>query len=250
MTSREMLGEAPTRRFVLGMAAGGALAAVWPGRGAMAAAGAPVLSGTEFHLDIAALPINVTGRPRTAMGINGQTPGPILHWREGDAITLAVTNRLTEPTSIHWHGVRVPSPMDGVPGLSFGGIAPGETFVFRFPLHQSGTYWYHSHSALQEQSGVHGPIVIEPKGGYADRFDRDYVVMLADWTDENPETVLSNLKMQSDYYNFHRRTLGTFIEDVNRQGLTATMSDRLMWGQMRMSRPISSTSRAPPTLIW
>ena len=160
---------------------------------------APVLSGTEFQLEIGPVPMNVTGRPMTATGINGRIPAPILRWREGDTVTLAVTNRLSEPTSIHWHGVRTPSPMDGVPGLSFRGIPPGKTFVYRFPVHQSGTYWYHSHSGFQEQTGVYGPIVIEPKGGYAQAFDRDYVVMLSDWTDENPETVVSNLKFQSEY---------------------------------------------------
>jgi CopA family copper-resistance protein len=174
-------------------------------------------------------------KPEDSTAINGQIPAPILCWREGDTITLAVTNRLSEPTSIHWHGVRTPSPMDGVPGLSFTGIPPGQTFVYRFPVHQSGTYWYHSHSAFQEQTGVYGPIIIEPKGGYAHPFDRDYVVFLSDWSDEKSDTIVSNLKFQSDYYNFHQRTLGTFIDDVNRKGLAETVSDRLMWGQMRMS---------------
>ena len=150
-------------------------------------------------------------------------------------MTLAVTNRLSEPTSIHWHGVRTPSPMDGVPGLSFQGIPPGATFVYRFPVHQSGTYWYHSHSGFQEQTGIYGPIVIVPKGGYAEAFDRDYVVMLSDWTDESPDTIVSNLKFQSDYYNFHQRTLGTFMEDAGTKGLAPTVADRLEWGKMRMS---------------
>jgi len=181
------------------------------------------------------VPVNLTGRVTTATSINGQLPAPILRWREGDTVTLAVTNRLSEPTSIHWHGVRTPSPMDGVPGLSFAGIPPGQTFIYRFPIHQSGTYWYHSHSAFQEQTGVYGPIIIEPKGGYAHPFDRDYVVFLSDWSDESPDTIISNLKFRSDYYNFHQRTLGTFIEEVNRKGLAETVSDRMMWGQMRMS---------------
>jgi CopA family copper-resistance protein len=125
--------------------------------------------------------------------------------------------------------------MDGVPGLSFQGIPPGETFVYRFPVHQSGTYWYHSHSGFQEQTGVYGPIVIEPKGGYPQGFDRDYVVMLSDWSDESPETIVSHLKFQSDYYNYGQRTLGTFVDDAQRQGLAATVTDRLEWGRMRMS---------------
>lgn len=195
----------------------------------------PLLSGTKFDLEIATMPFNVTGRRQVATAINGQIPAPILRWREGDTVTLAVTNRLSEPTSIHWHGIRTPSPMDGVPGLSFAGIPPGETFVYEFPVRQSGTYWYHSHSAFQEQTGVYGAIVIEPKGGYARAFDRDYVVLLSDWTDEAPHTLLSNLKFQSDYYNYNRRTLSTFISDVRDKGLGETISDRLMWGKMRMS---------------
>ncbi len=223
------------RRFVQGVAAAGAVASAWPLNRAFAMPGEPVLSGTEFQLEIGPVPVNITGRPTVGTAINGQIPAPILRWREGDTITLAVTNRLSEPTSIHWHGVRTPSPMDGVPGLSFTGIPPGQTFVYRFPVHQSGTYWYHSHSALQEQTGVYGPIIIEPKGGYAHPFDRDYVVFLSDWSDEKPDSIVGNLKFQSDYYNFHQRTLGTFIDDVNRNGLSETVSDRLMWGQMRMA---------------
>jgi CopA family copper-resistance protein len=223
------------RRFVQGIAAAGALVSGWPIRGGLAATQAPVLSGTEFQLEIGTVPVNITGRPTVGTAINGQIPAPILRWREGDTITLAVTNRFSEPTSIHWHGVRTPSPMDGVPGLSFTDIPPGQTFVYRFPVHQSGTYWYHSHSAFQEQTGVYGPIIIEPKGGYAHPFDRDYVVFLSDWSDEKPDSIVGNLKFQSDYYNFHQRTLGTFIDDVNRNGLSETVSDRLMWGQMRMA---------------
>ena len=224
------------RRFIQGVAAAGALSlSGWPLRGARAGARDSVLSGTEFQLEIGPAPLNITGRPRMATGVNGSVPAPILRWREGDTVTLAVTNRLPKPSSIHWHGVRVPSPMDGVPGLSFSGIAPGETFVYRFPVHQSGTYWYHSHTMFQEQTGLYGAIVIEPKSGYAQSFDRDYIVLLSDWSDEDPDTIVSNLKFQSDYYNYGQRTLGTFIKDVGQQGLAATMSDRLEWGKMRMS---------------
>src|SRR5215470_9155145 len=208
------------RRFMQGAMAAGAVSFLpWPLRRALAAPSAPVLSGTEFQLEIGPVPMNVRGRAMTATGINGQIPAPVLRWREGDTITLAVTNRLSEPTSIHWHGVRTPSPMDGVPGLSFAGIPPGQTFVYRFPIHQSGTYWYHSHSVWLHQTGVYGPRIIEPKGGYAHPFDRDYVVFMSDWSDEKPDTIISNLKFRSDYYNFHQRTLGTFIEEVNRKGL-------------------------------
>jgi CopA family copper-resistance protein len=226
------------RRFVQGLAAASTFAALpFPFRRALAAAnaGAPLLSGRDFALEIGPVSVNMTGRARTAIGINGQVPAPILRWREGDTVTIAVTNRLAEPSSIHWHGIRTPSPMDGVPGLSFAGIAPGETFTYRFPVHQSGTYWYHSHSGFQEQSGLYGSIVIEPRAGYAQAFDRDYVVLLSDWSDEAPETIVSNLKFQSDYYNFGQRTVGTFFADAREKGLAATVSDRLEWGKMRMS---------------
>jgi CopA family copper-resistance protein len=224
------------RRFVQGAAAVGAFPLLGLTSGAgQAAAREPVLSGTRFDLEIGAAPVNVTGRRAVATAVNGMVPAPILRWREGDTVTLAVTNRLSEPSSIHWHGVRVPSPMDGVPGLSFAGIAPGETFVYRFPVVQSGTYWYHSHSMFQEQTGLYGALVIEPIGGYARAFDRDYVVVLSDWSDEDPDAIVSNLKFQSDYYNRGQRTLGTFIDDVARDGLARTISDRLHWGAMRMS---------------
>ena len=223
------------RRFMQGAAAAGALSLVpWPLRTALAAP-APVLSGTEFQLEIGAVPLTINGREATATGVNGQVPAPILRWREGDTLTLAVTNRLTDPSSIHRHGIRTPSPMDGVPGLSFREIMPGETFVYRFPVHQSGTYWYHSHSMFQEQTGLYGAIVIAPKGGYAQAFDRDYVVLLSDWSFEPPETIVSNLKFQSDYYNYGQRTLGTFVDDAQRKSLADTLADRLEWGKMRMS---------------
>jgi CopA family copper-resistance protein len=225
------------RRFVQGLATAGTLAALpVPMRRTLTAANsAPLLDGRDFALEIGAVPVNMTGRARTATGINGQVPAPILRWHEGDTVTLAVTNRLSEPSSIHWHGIRTPSPMDGVPGLSFAGIAPGETFTYRFPVHQSGTYWYHSHSGFQEQSGLYGSIVIEPRAGYAQKFDRDYVVLLSDWSDEAPETIVSNLKFQSGYYNYGQRTVGTFFADARKKGLAATLSDRLEWGKMRMS---------------
>jgi len=227
-----------TRRRWMQRAGGvGALAlSSWPSPTLLAAPGrAPLLTGTEFELEIEPVPLTINGRRAVATGINGQIPAPILRWREGDTVTLAVTNSLREPTSIHWHGVRTPSSMDGVPGLSFRGIAPGETFVYRFPVHQSGTYWYHSHSMFQEQTGLYGAIVIEPKGGYAQAFDRDYVVLLSDLSLESPGTIVSNLKFQSDYYNYGQRTLGTFIDDAQHKGLADTVADRLEWGKMRMS---------------
>jgi CopA family copper-resistance protein len=204
-------------------------------RGFAAPLAAPVLRGNQFALEIGTAPVTIGGRSASATVINGQLPAPTLVFREGDDVMLAVTNRLDETSSIHWHGIRTPSPMDGVPGLSFAGIAPGETFGYRFPVRQSGTYWYHSHSGFQEQTGVYGPLVIVPKDGYSEAFDRDYVVMLSDWTFEPPDSIVSNLKQQSDYYNFGQRTAGTFLADARTKGLGATISDRLEWGKMRMS---------------
>lgn len=194
-----------------------------------------VLTGKEFHLTIAQTPVNFTGRPRMATTINGSIPGPTLRWREGDTVTLRVTNRLNEPTSIHWHGIILPYQMDGVPGISFPGIAPGETFTYRFKVEQTGTYWYHSHSGFQEQTGMYGAIVIDPADADPIRADRDYVVVLSDWTDEDPMTVFAKLKKQSDYYNFNQLTVVDFFRDVAHEGLGAAIEKRKMWNQMRMN---------------
>ena len=229
---------APTRRrFVTGLAAAGAATALWkaPAWAQSAAAGPTVLSGDRFDLTLDAVPFNVTGRARIATGVNGSVPGPILRWREGDTVTVNVTNRLNETSSIHWHGIFLPSEMDGVPGLSFHGIAPGETFTYRFPVKQSGTYWYHSHSGMQEQTGMYGALLITPREREPYAYDRDYVILLSDWTDEDPMTLVSNIKQQSDYYNLQQRTLGTFAADAREIGFGAALRDRLMWGGMRMS---------------
>ncbi len=227
------------RRFVQGLAAGGTLAGLgWGARPLFGEIGhhAPeTLTGNHFHLTIDYLPVNFTGRQRLATAVNGSVPGPTLRWHEGETATLAVTNRLKEMTSIHWHAIRLPSDMDGVPGLSFPGIKPNETFVYKIPVVQSGTYWYHSHSRFQEQTGLLGAIIIEPRDKEIIPFDRDYVVLLTDWTDANPETVFRNLKEQSDYYNYHQRTAGTFVSDAKKNGLHPTISDRMMWGRMNMS---------------
>lgn len=195
----------------------------------------PVLKGDSFKLTIEDVPVNFTGDASTATAVNGLVPGPLLRWREGDTVTIAVTNRLAETSSIHWHGIRLPAQMDGVPGLSFAGIAPGETFVYRFPVRQSGTYWYHAHSGFQEQTGLYGPLIIDPKGSDPIAYDREYVVMLSDWTDQDPDVIFSNLKGDSGYYNYHQRTAGTFIRDAQKNGLDATIADRLAWGRMNMA---------------
>ena len=197
--------------------------------------GRAVLSGTNFQLEVGATQADFTGVPRYATVVNGQLPAPLLRWRQGDTVTIQVTNRLPAPTSIHWHGMILPANMDGVPGISFPGIHPGETYEYRFPVRQSGTYWYHSHSRFQEQIGLYGPIVIEPQGGERHHSDREHVLLLSDWTDIDPERIYRLLKVQSDYFNYNRRTVGDFITDTRKNGLSATISDRRMWGQMRMN---------------
>ncbi len=207
-----------------------------------------VLRGTEFALEIAPTPVNITGAPRIATAVNGQVPAPTLYWREGDTITLRVTNRLPISTSIHWHGILLPANMDGVPGLSFEGIAPGETFVYRFEVKQSGTYWYHSHSGFQEQTGLYGPIVIEPRGGERVQADREHVVLLSDWTDAKPENLFAKLKKSSDFFNFNQPTVGGFMRDVSRMGLGPALEKRKMWNQMRMlPTDFSDVTAAPGT---
>ena len=227
------------RTFVKSLAAGGAVAGlglwrqpVW----ALTSPGQPtVLSGTEFDLTIDSMSVDFTGKRRTAMAINGSIPGPLLRWREGDTVTLRVRNRLPHDTSIHWHGILLPANMDGVPGFSFAGIAPDGMYEYRFKVKQSGTYWYHSHSAFQEQLGVYGPLIIDPEEPEPFSYDRDYVVFLSDWTDESPARVLAKLKKRSDYYNQGRRTLGDFIDDVADNGWTDTISERWAWAKMNMS---------------
>lgn len=228
------------RRFVQGLAGGGVLAglglwrqAAWAQPGA---AQPEVLSGTEFNLEIGRTPANFTGAARMATTVNGSIPAPILRWREGDTVTLRVTNRLDEDTSIHWHGILLPTGMDGVPGLSFPGIRPGETFTYRFQVRQSGTYWYHSHSGFQEQTGLYGAIVIEPRRADPVRAERDHVVLLSDWTDEDPMSVFRKLKVMPDYYNYIQPTVDNLIDDARKQGWASTLGERLMWQQMRMNQ--------------
>ena len=234
-----MQSKTTRRTFVKGLAATGIIGGLGLWRTPVWAVNSPgqpnVLTGNEFDLFIGETPVNITGAARTAMTINGSLPGPILRWREGDTVTLRVRNRLKEDTSIHWHGIILPANMDGVPGLSFHGIAPDGMYEYKFKVNQNGTYWYHSHSGLQEQVGVYGALVIDAKEPEPFSYDRDYVVLLSDWTDENPARVLAKLKKQSDYYNYHKRTVGDFINDVSEMGWSAAVADRKMWAEMKMS---------------
>ena len=225
------------RRFVTGAAAGAALAGFGlPLRAAEVNPRPKVLTGNNFDLSIDYQPVNFTGAARTATAVNGSVPAPILRWKEGERVRLNVTNHLAHDSSIHWHGIILPTDMDGVPGLSFAGIKPGETYRYEFDVNQSGTYWYHSHSGFQEQTGVYGAIVIDPKEPDPVVCDRDYVVLLSDWSDENPHDIYANLKKMSHYYNFQERTAGDLWRDIKEKGLAQTWNERKMWNTMRMNQ--------------
>ncbi|TCK02339.1 copper resistance system multicopper oxidase [Marinobacterium mangrovicola] len=191
------------------------------------------LAGT-YDLVIDQQALSIDGTAKSAMTINGGIPGPTLRFKEGEEVTLNVTNQLDVDTSLHWHGLLVPYTEDGVPGISFDGIKPGETHTYHFPIKQSGTYWYHSHSGFQEQEGVYGPIIIEPAKAEPFTFDREYVVMLSDWSAESGDQIFANLKGQSDYYNYHQQTAGSFIQEAREQGFGTALKERLSWGGMRM----------------
>ena len=215
-----------------------------PGSGPAAAglARAPGLEPTcrignrvEYDLRIARTPFEVAGERTSAITLNGTVPGPLIRLQEGEEAVLRYHNELDEDTSIHWHGLLIPNRFDGVPGINFPGVAPGETFEVRFPVRQYGTYWYHSHSGLQEQLGHYGPLVIDPAGPEPQGYDREHVVVLSDWTFEDPHDIMAHLKKGEGYYNFQKRTVGDFWDDVSDEGLWDTVKDRLGWKRMRMS---------------
>ncbi len=178
----------------------------------------------------------VGGRPGFAITINGSIPGPVIRMREGGEALIRVHNRLAASTSIHWHGILLPFTMDGVPGISFPGIAPGETFTYRFPVRQNGTYWYHSHSGMQEQLGHYGQLIVEPAGDDPVDYDVEHSIVLSDWTFEDPHRVLWKLKTMEGYYNFQRPTLANIDEQMRATGMSLgeVISMRLAWDGMRM----------------
>lgn len=187
----------------------------------------------DYFIDIAEHSLNLTGDDQTAILANGTLPGSALHWQEGETVTVHVTNHLTKSSSIHWHGILLPYQMDGVPGISFSGIDAGETFTYRFLVKQSGTYWYHGHSGMQEQSGLYGALIITPEN--ASRPEKnDYIILLSDWPEADPYRTMTRLKKQSDYYNYQKRTIVDFFKDINSNGFLPTLNDRLDWGRMRM----------------
>lgn len=175
----------------------------------------------SIDLTVRKASITVGNRQSRAVTVNGTVPGPLVRLREGQDATFRVKNDMREDTSIHWHGLILPAGMDGVPGVSFAGIKPGETFIYQFPVKQHGTYWYHSHSGFQEQLGLFGPLIIDPTESDPVSFDREYVVMLSDWTFENPHRILARLKKQSNFYNFQQRTLPDLLRDTSKQGVRA-----------------------------
>lgn len=221
------------RRDLLKYAAAAGMAGAglaYPGRRSFAAA------SRAFDLTVAAKAITIDGASFAALAIGETVPGPVLRWHEGEEVVIRVTNRLREPTSIHWHGLLLAGVMDGAPGFNgFVAIAPGETYTYRFVLRQAGTYWYHSHSGGQEQAGMYGAIVIEPADGETIPADRDYVVLLSDHTAEHPDAILRRLKASSDTYVRAPRTIIDFFRDIARDGVGATIEDRRMWAEMRMS---------------
>ena len=190
----------------------------------------PTLTGPDIDLTIGESPFTVNGRTATAITINGTLPAPLLRLREGQNVRLAVHNQLEEESSIHWHGILLPFQMDGVPGISFPGIKSRETFVYEFPVRQSGTFWYHSHSGLQEALGHYGPIVIDPAGADPVGYDREHVLVLSDWSFMHPHEILEKLKKSPGYFNRQRTTLAGLLDGSDRMGL----EERRMWGRMRM----------------
>ena len=210
------------------------LAPAYAGTQASVAAQPAELSGNTIDLVIAESHFRVDNKTGMAVTVNGSVPGPLLRLREGEDVTLRVTNRLKEVSSIHWHGILLPPEMDGVPGVSFAGIKPGTTFTYRFPLKQSGTYWYHSHSGMQEQEGVYAPMIIEPAKPDPVKYDRDHVVVLSNWSFASGMAMIADLKKQSGFFNFQRRTTMEFLSDVRRNGWRPTMDNYLMWAKMRM----------------
>ena len=231
--------DTPKRRTLQTLAGLGALAALpsaWAQVRAVELRNTPV--SREYDLSVAETPLNITGKPAQGITINGTMPGPVLRFREGDEVVIRVTNNLREVTGIHWHGLLVPNDQDGVPGVTYPGIRPGETFTYRFKLRQSGTYWYHSHAALQEAAGYFAPLIVEPARPDPFQYDRDYIVVISDWIDTPPQQVLANLKKQDGYYNYRRVTTPQFFAQLrsapDAKARDTLWAERMEWAKMRM----------------
>jgi CopA family copper-resistance protein len=207
------------------------------------------LRGNRINLVIEEKWVNFTGKPQLATVINGSLPAPTLRLREGDDVIITVTNRLGVRSSIHWHGIILPYQMDGVPGISYAGIDPGTSFEYRFKLQQHGTYWYHAHSGFQEMTGLYGALIVEPRDGDAIASDSEHVVLLSEWTDENPEYLFQKLKTKGHLYNFNQPTLPELLSDVRSEGLSAAINRRQMFSQMRM-KPTDLADLSSATLTY
>ena len=194
------------------------------------------LMAGEYDLTVDRVEIDTGDFVKEGIGYNGASPGPVMRFKEGETVKINVTNNLDEMTSIHWHGLILPFNQDGVPGISFPGIKPGETFTYEFPIQQAGTYWFHSHSGFQEPDGAYGAIVIEPEGREPFRYDREFVVQLTDKHPHSGDRIMRNLKMMPDYYNREQQTVGEFFSDASKNGLMNTVRDRMAWGDMRMMK--------------
>lgn len=190
-----------------------------------------------FNLEYTNTPITIDGKKGMATAINGTVPAPLLRFKEGERVRMNVKNSMpdTEHTSIHWHGLLVPFRMDGVPGVNFNGIRPNETYEYHFRLKQYGTYWYHSHSFFQEQTGGYGPIIIDPKDEDPIKYDREHVIVLSDWAFENPDDIFRNLHKVEGYYNFQKRTIFDLVENMKKEGKEKALREWLSWDKMRMS---------------
>src|SRR5258708_17215832 len=200
----------------------------------------PTLVGPNIDLTISHAHLSIDGRAGHAVTINGTVPGPLLRLKEGQKVRLSVKNDVSEDASINWHGMLVPFQFDGVPGVTFPGIRPGQTFVYEFPIIQSGTYWYHSHSGLQEQEGHYGPIVIDPAGDDPVQYDREHVVVLSDFSFMHPHMILKRMKQQSGVFNFQKETVGSLLA-----GKDQTLQERIEWAKMRFDPPdIPDVTRA------
>jgi FtsP/CotA-like multicopper oxidase with cupredoxin domain len=234
-----------SRRRILAGLAGASFLPGWARAQTMGSASGHVKSGPEIALSIGNAHIKVDGRHGHAVAIEGTVPGPLIRLKEGQRVRLAVTNKLVEPTSIHWHGLLVPFQMDGVPGVSFPGIAPGETFTYEFPILHAGTYWYHSHSGMQEPMGCYGPLVIDPAGPEPAPNDREHVIVLSDYSFTHPHVLMTRLKQQAGHYNRQRQTLSGLAA-----GRDQPLADRMAWAQMRMDpTDISDVTGAAYTFL-
>ena len=170
----------------------------------------------EYDLYVRNAPVNFTGVTRPAMTINGSIPGPTLHFTEGDTAVIRVHNLMDTETSFHWHGLLVPNDQDGVPYLTSAPVKPHTTHTYTFPIIQNGTYWYHSHSGLQEQSGLYGAFVVRKRPGDPARRAEDalpeYTLVLSDWTNENPNEVNRKLHTGSDWFSIRKGSVQSYWE--------------------------------------